>query len=157
MDLWQIIPDLTSNFIILGTILAAIIAQVVKFIIASIQEKKLDFSYLFSPSGMPSGHTTSVICLSTLTGHFEGFGSTFFAIAICFSLIIMYDAVGVRYQAGKHAEMLNQLLDKYTIYDSEEEDSKHYFSVRIGHTLPQVLGGVMTGLLVALGIIFWLG
>ena len=32
-----------------------------------------------------------------------------FAVAAMFSIIVMYDASGVRYQAGQHATILNQL------------------------------------------------
>ncbi len=153
MNLWQIIYDSASNLIILGTILTVFFAQIIKVIVASLRAGRPDFSYAATPSGMPSSHTAAVVSLSTLVGHYEGYTSTIFAVAVCFSLIIMYDAIGVRYQAGKHAEMLNHLLDKFTLYGSEKEDKKHYLPVRLGHTFYEVLGGVVTGFLAAFGLI----
>jgi hypothetical protein len=38
-----------------------------------------------------------------------GLGSPLFAISLAFSVIVMYDAMGVRQHAGKQAEVLNQV------------------------------------------------
>lgn len=149
MRLLEILYTSGSNLIILGTISTVGIAQILKVIIFSLKTRKLDLSYLTSPSGMPSSHTAAVVALTSLIGHFEGYNSTIFAASFCFSLIIMYDAIGVRYQAGKHAEMLNMLLDKFTIYNNEGEDKKHYLPVRLGHTLQEVVGGIVTGIISA--------
>lgn len=156
MNLWQIIYDSASNLIIIGTLFTIVIAQILKVLISSWKSKKLDLSYATSPSGMPSSHSAAVVTLSTLVGHFQGYNSTTFAVAVCFSLIIMYDAIGVRYQAGKHAEMLNQLLDKFTVYESEKEDKKHYLPIRLGHTFQEVLGGILTGFFVSFIVITFL-
>lgn len=39
----------------------------------------------------------------------QGLGSPMFAICVAFSVIVMYDAMGVRRHAGKQAEVLNQV------------------------------------------------
>jgi hypothetical protein len=39
----------------------------------------------------------------------QGLGSSLFAVCVAFSVIVMYDAMGVRQHAGKQAEVLNQV------------------------------------------------
>ncbi|MEI6222204.1 MAG: divergent PAP2 family protein [bacterium] len=150
MLFFQSIFSLLSNKVIIGTLLSSVVAQLLKIVIMGMKNRKLDFSYAFSMSGMPSGHTSGIVALSTLIGLKAGFDSVLFAFAFCMAVVIMYDAVGVRQQAGKHAEMLNYLLDKYTVYANEKEDKKKYLKVRLGHTVNEVIGGVVNGLVCAL-------
>lgn len=157
MNIMQPIFAILSNKIILGTISASLIAQTLKIFFMGIKHKKLDFSYAFSMSGMPSGHTSGIIALTTLIGLKTGFDSTLFALSFCIAIVIMYDAVGVRQQSGKHAEMLNYLLDKYTIYTNEKEDSQHYLPIRIGHNLPEVVAGIVNGVCCSLLFVYLFG
>ncbi|MFH5796933.1 divergent PAP2 family protein, partial [Clostridium perfringens] len=60
---------------------------------------------------MPSSHSSFVTSLSTLVGMEYGFNSTEFAVVAVFSMIIMYDASGVRRAVGKQAVILNQIVD----------------------------------------------
>ena len=46
--------------------------------------------------GMPSSHAASVSALSTMVGLQEGFRSNLFGVTLFFSLIVMYDAAGLR-------------------------------------------------------------
>lgn len=48
--------------------------------------------------------------VTTAMGVQHGFGSSLFAMALCFSLIVMYDAAGVRRHAGAQAEVLNTVV-----------------------------------------------
>ncbi|TMQ72760.1 MAG: hypothetical protein E6K81_06485, partial [Candidatus Eisenbacteria bacterium] len=50
--------------------------------------------------GMPSSHAASVSSLSTMVGLHDGFRSSLFAVTLFFSLIVMYDAAGLRRAAG---------------------------------------------------------
>ena len=59
---------------------------------------------------MPSSHSAGVIALSTSVGVIDGFSSTAFAIALGFSIVVMYDAAGLRRAAGKTAATLNRLV-----------------------------------------------
>ena len=60
--------------------------------------------------GMPSSHTALVVGLCTSIGLKEGMQSSIFALCLVFSLVVMYDATGVRLHAGRQAEVLNQLI-----------------------------------------------
>lgn len=153
MEIIFAIGDIVTNMIILGTACTVVVAQTLKIVFMSVKLRKLDFSYAFSMSGMPSGHSSGVSSLATLVGLYSGFSSAIFAVAACIAVVIMYDAMGVRQQAGKHAQMLNHLLDKLTVYNSEEEDSRHYLKVRLGHTPVEVFAGCVTG--VSCALLFW--
>ncbi len=50
--------------------------------------------------GMPSSHAASVAALSTSIGLRDGFTSSLFCVTLFFSLIVMYDAAGLRRARG---------------------------------------------------------
>ncbi len=141
---------LLGNKIIFGTLTTVLIAQLLKVLYLFFTTGNLDTSFFFSSSGMPSGHSAGITSLATLIGFAQGFGSAVFALAFGMAIVIMYDAMGVRQQAGNHAKMLNYLLDRYTLYSNEEEDAHHYLPERIGHTSVQVIGGALTGIFCAI-------
>lgn len=88
--------------------------QVAKPLVQWHQGKQLDWLLAISPGGMPSSHTASVVGLTTALGLLEGTSSTMFALALVVTLIVAYDATGVRLHAGAHRlwlQFLWQCLD----------------------------------------------
>ncbi len=123
------------------------IAQLIKLVIALIQEKKLDLTKLTSSGGMPSSHSSFTVALAIGTGQLHGYDSTLFAISFGLSCVVMYDAANVRLQAGNQAILLNKILDhmkdhKITIDFALKE--------LLGHTPIQVFAGAILGVIVAL-------
>ncbi|RZC12457.1 putative membrane protein YuiD [Glycine soja] len=55
---------------------------------------------------MPSSHSATVTALAAAIGLQEGFGGPLFATALVFACIVMYDATGLRLQAGPQAEVI---------------------------------------------------
>lgn len=92
--------------------------------------------------GMPSSHAASVSSLTTLVGLREGFGSLLFGVTLFFSLIVMYDAAGLRRAAGRHAAVLNRLIDHNF---KNPEESAHKLMELLGHTPLEVLIGALIG------------
>lgn len=92
--------------------------------------------------GMPSSHAASVAALSTGVGLREGFGSSLFGATLFFSLIVMYDAAGLRRAAGRQAMVLNRLIDEH--FKHPEEDAQRLFEL-LGHTPFEVLVGALLG------------
>ncbi|MDD3896307.1 MAG: divergent PAP2 family protein [Candidatus Peribacteraceae bacterium] len=98
--------------------------------------------WLFQPGGIPSTHSAFVTSLLIVVGRKMGTNSTEFAIAFVLACIVWYDALSVRYQVGKQAEVLNKL--------------QHWkrFSERLGHSFTEVLVGIAFGAAVTmLGVV----
>jgi hypothetical protein len=101
--------------------------------------------------GMPSSHAASVSTLSTMVALHEGFRSSLFGVTLFFSLIVMYDAAGLRRAAGRHAVVLNRLIDEHF---KNPEEGAHKLMELLGHTPFEVLVGALLGV----GIAFlWVG
>jgi hypothetical protein len=92
--------------------------------------------------GMPSSHSASVSALTTMVGLHEGFRTTIFGITLFFSLIVMYDAAGLRRAAGRHATVLNRLIDEH--FKNPEKDTQRLIEL-LGHTPLEVLVGSLLG------------
>ncbi|NLI60620.1 MAG: divergent PAP2 family protein [Clostridiales bacterium] len=138
--------QLLYNNIIWVSLLAWFIAQLLKVILTLIFKKKLDIRRLVGAGGMPSSHSALVVSLATSVGSLEGYDSPIFALAFTFSLIVMYDAAGVRRAAGKQAAVLNEILDQiHTKRSIPEEKLKEL----IGHTPVEVIAGALLGFIVS--------
>ena len=87
---------------------ALFVAIIVKGVVHA-AKGKFSFSNMLGSGGMPSAHSTFVVSLATSMGIKYGPWSDEFVICLVFSIIIIYDAMNVRYQAGLHAKALNEL------------------------------------------------
>lgn len=128
--------------------LALLTAQIIKFSIESVKEKKLKWGRLFNGcGGMPSSHTTFVFSLTTVILLEEGYQSPLFAISLVFSMIVAYDAMGLRKESGNQATMINRLIDEMI-----EQDTKTGFKKlkeQLGHNPSEVVAGIFYGSLFA--------
>ncbi len=124
------------------------IAQTMKVIHTFIIKKRFDFTRFVGSGGMPSSHASFVMGLTTAVGLKNGWDSTYFAIALCMSLVIMYDAAGVRRAVGKQAIILNKMLE-----DVQDKKKKIITERRlkelIGHTPVEVIAGAILGIIIA--------
>ncbi len=96
---------------------------------------------------MPSSHSASVAALSTAVGLQEGFTSALFGVTLYFSLIVMYDAAGLRRAAGRQAMVLNRLIERH--FEHPEGDAQKLMEL-LGHTPLEVLVGASLGVFSAL-------
>ncbi len=135
---------LENKFLIVPFIVWCCI-QLFKFITDLVINRKPNFKRLFGAGGMPSSHSAVVATLTTLVGKEYGLGSGIFAVSFVFSLIVMYDAAGVRRAAGKQATILNKLVENYP--NSNVIVTEKLVEV-LGHTPFQVLVGAVIGILV---------
>ncbi|KAG5236495.1 membrane protein [Salix suchowensis] len=85
---------------------------------------------------MPSSHSATVAALAMAVGFQEGFGGSLFSIALILACVVMYDATGVRLQAGRQAEVLNQIL--YELPAEHPLSESTPLRELLGHTPPQV-------------------
>ncbi len=123
------------------------IAQLLKTLLYAVQKKQLNLRRLVESGGMPSSHSALVSSLSTGVALRDGLNSTAFAVCVVFSLIVMYDAAGVRRAAGRQARILNQMVvDLYEHRELHPERLKEL----IGHTPFEVFAGAILGIAVPL-------
>lgn len=138
------IKSILSNQILLVSVLACLMAQVLKIAIELIRHKKINVKFLVTTGGMPSAHSALVGALATAVGQTMGWSSPEFAIAALFAVIVMYDAAGVRQAAGKQARLLNQILDEFFQQGKDFNDER--LKELLGHTPFQVLVGLALGI-----------
>jgi len=149
--------EIISNFPLWAALSAIIFAQVVKIPIHFIATREANFGLVFSTGGMPSSHSAAVTALATAIGIQEGFGSNMFAIACVLAVIVMYDATGVRRQAGEQAVMLNMLVKDFSHFVEEakvwnkkaEYEKREELKELLGHQPIEVFFGGITGVVLA--------
>lgn len=141
------VSRLLTNRVLLLTALSGIFIQVVKVILSLFIERRFNFRRLIETGGMPSSHSASVSTLSTLVGLRAGFDSLLFAVTTFFSLIVMYDAAGLRRAAGKQARALNLIIEDLQLH-RQVEDAR--FRELLGHTPLEVLMGALFGIAFAM-------
>jgi hypothetical protein len=142
---------LLENRILWVTLLAAAVAQILKWIEVAVSQRRLDFRRLFETGGMPSSHSAAVAALTTGVGLKYGLQSPFFTISAVFSVIVIYDATGIRRAAGEHAEVLNELIQELGDMLRDGFRSQDLKTL-LGHTYPQAIVGIVIG--TALAFIF---
>jgi uncharacterized protein len=129
---------------------AWLIAQVIKVVEDSLRHRRLDLRRLASAGGMPSSHTALVLSLTTVIGSKRGLNSPEFAISAIFSVVVMYDATGVRRAAGRQAQVLNRIVDDLFHQEGLKEERLREL---IGHTPVEVIAGALLGILVAVAML----
>ncbi|HKF78979.1 MAG TPA: divergent PAP2 family protein [Candidatus Dormibacteraeota bacterium] len=132
---------------LIPALLAWAIAQATKVVLTSVVQRSLNLRVLAETGGMPSSHAAIVMGLTAAVGRMNGVGSAPFAIALIFSVVVMYDAQGVRRAAGRQAAVLNRLVDDLVSMRGIQEDRLREL---LGHTPFEVLVGAALGVGVGL-------
>jgi len=139
------IQDLTGNHIFMSAFSSWLLAQIAKLFTSSYREGTWDYKVMFDSGGMPSSHTALVVGLTTAIAYQYGLGSVYFPLSLAFTLIVMYDAAGVRRHAGKQAEVLNKIVEDL-FHGSTISDKK--LKEVLGHSPLQVTCGAILGVVV---------
>jgi uncharacterized protein len=145
--------ELVGNKILIISVCAWAIAQILKVVILFFQEKRIIWNYFFASGGMPSAHTATVCALATSIAMIEGPDSIAFSIAAVLAAIVMYDAAGVRQSVGQHSAILNLIVKELRTKTSKWEREKDLREV-IGHTPFQVIMGALLGILIGWAGVF---
>ncbi|RIV28666.1 divergent PAP2 family protein [Alicyclobacillaceae bacterium I2511] len=166
-------PTLNA-YIWIAPLVAMVAAQVLKPLLIMLRLRRLDWQRMRQSGGMPSSHTALVTALVTELWLRQGGQDPVVAIAVFVAIIVMYDAAGVRWQTGRHAAVLNRLLNDLKVQQQTEQGRMErerivqqmhplpvvkvpWFLVdwpildeHVGHKPSEVLGGCVVGFMVAL-------
>jgi acid phosphatase family membrane protein YuiD len=135
--------EIFNNQALIGALIGWTIAQTIKVPLEYLRTKRWNWALLFRTGGMPSSHTALVAGVAHGIGLRDGFDSTVFAIAAVLAIVVIYDATGIRRQAGKHAALINAMIqDLASGHPLKQELLKEV----LGHTPLEALGGLLLGL-----------
>lgn len=152
--------ELLANRVLLAGVTGWASAQVIKAILYTILHKEFRLERLFGDGGMPSGHSATVSAMAMMALLHYGIGSFEFAISTMLAIIVMHDAMGVRLETGRQAEVINELtalfeeiVDEFQAEETLEKKFLKVFSEDklkeyVGHTPIQVIAGCLLGLLI---------
>ncbi len=142
--------------VLIISVISMLLAQLIKFVVYSIRYKKPYWRLLASTGGFPSSHTSFCVALCISLGMLQWRQMNnldwSFAVAVVFSAITIHDAYGVRFEASKHAIILNNLTEDLT--DEERKElgfgKKGKLKEMLGHKVTEVLGGIVVGIVVGI-------
>ena len=140
------LAGLLENKVLIGTLAAWLIAQGLKAPMEYLRTREWKRRMALSAGGMPSSHSALTVGATHGIGLFVGYDSPLFALAVAITMIVIYDAAGVRRQAGMHAERINVLFDE--LLHGHMWDDNELREV-LGHTPLEVVGGILLGLVVS--------
>ncbi|HEV8193007.1 MAG TPA: divergent PAP2 family protein [Ktedonobacterales bacterium] len=137
------LSDLVSNRVLWAAVAGWLAAQLIKTVANLVRTRQFKPSYIVASGGMPSSHSALVTGLATAVARMNGLGSTYFALAVVFAGVVMYDAAGVRRAVSKQAQILNRMMDDFF---HERGLDVHRLGELIGHTPVEVLAGALLGI-----------
>ena len=142
---------LSWNFVLVTALCASLLAQLIKVLLNLFIFPRFIAERMWGAGGMPSSHSATVCAMVVATGRYCGISSSQFAIAAVLSIIVMYDAMGVRYETGEQAKLLNRMFSEWM---DQGAASFPFLGGRklkemVGHTPIEVLTGAVLG--IALG------
>lgn len=136
-----------QNKALMAGLIAWLLAQVIKMPLDYLYTRKWNLALLLTTGGMPSSHSSLLTATSLGIGLYHGFDDPVFAIAVAITMIVVYDAAGVRRQAGIHAQRINVLFSELLHgHMLNEKDLREV----LGHTPLEVIGGILLGFIVAI-------
>ncbi|MCB6346640.1 divergent PAP2 family protein [Clostridium sp. AF18-27] len=148
MKIWN---EILSNQVLVSAVAGWIVAQVLKTMLDFALNRTINWERMVGSGGMPSSHSATVCGLTTAAALHYGVSSFEFAVCFVLSMVVMYDATGVRRETGKQAKLLNSILSENPLKLNAEvlqEKLKEY----VGHTPLQVVAGAILGICLALVI-----
>lgn len=146
------IKGLLSNPVLLASISSWFCAQFIKTVISILYGKihsvyELVESLIWKTGGLPSSHSALVASLCTTIGIRNGISSDIFILALCFFMVTIRDAVGVRRSSGIQARKINEIGKKL-----DSENILEYKTIKEvnGHTPMEVTVGCLLGIFIGL-------
>ena len=150
------IASLFTNTVLIATLIAWGSAQIIKVPWHYFRTRQWDWALLLRAGGMPSSHSALVSAAAHSIGLHQGFDSPLFALSVTIAMIVIYDATGIRRQAGKQAERINAIVRDLTSghFNLMKHDTQAQLREVLGHTPIEALAGTLLG--IAFAQAYWL-
>ena len=146
----DILPQIAHNYIAQAAFWGWFTAQAIKFVWQLLRHGKFRPERLVGSGGFPSSHTSFVIATTTAI-YLKNGVTDLFILSLVVSIVVMYDASGVRRQAGRQAQILNQIVEYFSKRNIPVilKDREIALKELLGHTPVEVFGGLVLGILIA--------
>ncbi len=139
--------NIFTNQVLWTGLLGWFLAQLLKPFVEYLIKRRWNWGLWFSAGGNPSSHSALMTSTTLAIGLYVGFGTPLFALAVAISMIVVYDAAGVRRQAGMQAARINRLFEE--MFAGHPITEKRLKEV-LGHTPRQVFTGILLGAAIAM-------
>ena len=137
-----------QNKALIAGLLAWVLAQIIKIPLDYVRTRRWNWALLLTTGGMPSSHSALMTATTLAIALYYGFDHPAFALGVAITMIVTYDAAGVRQQAWIHAQRINVLFGELLRgHPINEKDLREV----LGHTPLEVVGGILLGLVAATG------
>ena len=147
------VAGIINNPVLIVTLICYGLAQLLKVPVHFLLEKEWDWHQIRAAGGMPSSHTALVVSVTLMIGVTQGFDTALFALSAAIACIVMYDATGVRYETGKQAVIINQILHNVLVNGKPISDAE--LKEVVGHKPIEVfVGGLLALVVVLVYVIF---
>lgn len=141
------------------------ISQFIKLPIHFFKTRTLNWNILLSEGRMPSSHTALVVATSTTLTIYFGFENPGAMVSYILTSIVIHDAFQLRAESGKHAKILNIMLEEFhevkkKVYGGDSPviktsiENEFKLKEMMGHTKLEVLVGAIFGIILPLIIIY---
>ncbi len=146
---------LKNYYPLVSFLIALLIAQGAKPFIMLLKTGEFRLKYLIASGGYPSSHSASVVALCLSIGLKDGFDSSIFALSLGIVMIVLFDAVNVRYYSGRNISLTQQLIEdlKYII-EMKDPIYDEKFKEVLGHTKLEAITGIFLGIFVSIVLYF---
>ena len=145
------LSELLEYQLLFWSLFSCVSAQILKIVFKFLSDGEFKIGIMFETGGMPSSHSALITSLSAGLGIDLGFDDPIFALSVGISLIVMYDASGVRRSAGLHAKEINKLSKNVDL------ESTINLKEKLGHSKLEVFVGSILGPLISLPGIHFIG
>ncbi len=135
------------NQVLIGALLAWGGAQAFKLPIEYARTRTWNWSLLLRAGGMPSSHSALVTAAAHGIGLTSGFDTPLFAMSVALAMIVIYDATGIRRQAGQHAKIINAIIKDFL--EGHPARSQEKLREVLGHSPLEAFIGTVLGIAVA--------
>lgn len=146
-----LIEILLFNPILLAALSAWLFAQVLKVLIEFVTLRRWNWALVFEAGGMPSSHSAMVSATALSIGLRMGFDHAMFALSAILAMIVIYDATGIRREAGRQAALINSLFEEIS---KGKLPPQERLKEVLGHTPGEAILGTLIGLTIA--AVYWL-